>query len=116
MDYHPFQARRPAASPYFPGRQPPLFPALTYPDLAPLSEPVAEEAAREPGLHGAPGPQLQPAQPRWLKSLRPDDAEDDNPQVTLDSQNLWSEFHKRGTEMVITKSGRYVKEKGRKLS
>ncbi|CAG01540.1 unnamed protein product, partial [Tetraodon nigroviridis] len=31
---------------------------------------------------------------------------DDEPVVTLDSQSLWSEFHKRGTEMVITKSGR----------
>ncbi|XP_014837436.1 PREDICTED: T-box transcription factor TBX3-like isoform X1 [Poecilia mexicana] len=31
---------------------------------------------------------------------------DDDPKVTLESKDLWSEFHKMGTEMVITKSGR----------
>ncbi|XP_077402887.1 T-box transcription factor TBX2b-like isoform X2 [Vanacampus margaritifer] len=30
----------------------------------------------------------------------------DDPKVTLESQDLWNEFHKMGTEMVITKSGR----------
>ncbi|XP_054748865.2 T-box transcription factor TBX2-like isoform X1 [Lytechinus pictus] len=30
----------------------------------------------------------------------------DDPQVTLESKELWEKFHKRGTEMVITKSGR----------
>ncbi|XP_071790343.1 uncharacterized protein [Asterias amurensis] len=30
----------------------------------------------------------------------------DDPQVTLESKELWDQFHKRGTEMVITKSGR----------
>ncbi|XP_043996402.1 T-box transcription factor TBX3-like isoform X1 [Gambusia affinis] len=31
---------------------------------------------------------------------------DDDPKVTLESKDLWSKFHKMGTEMVITKSGR----------
>nr|CAD48605.1 coquillette [Paracentrotus lividus] len=30
----------------------------------------------------------------------------DDPQVTLESKELWEKFHKRGTEMIITKSGR----------
>ncbi|XP_072163849.1 uncharacterized protein [Diadema setosum] len=30
----------------------------------------------------------------------------DDPQVNLESKELWEKFHKRGTEMVITKSGR----------
>ena len=32
--------------------------------------------------------------------------ESDDPQVSLDGSKLWQEFHKRGTEMVITKTGR----------
>uniref|UniRef100_A0A3Q3W886 T-box domain-containing protein n=1 Tax=Mola mola TaxID=94237 RepID=A0A3Q3W886_MOLML len=106
MDYHPFQARRPGTSPYFAASQSSLFPALNYPDLAPLSEPLPEEAVMDSALHAALRHRQQPVDPRWLKSLRPEEAQDDNPKVTLDLQNLWSEFHKRGTEMVITKSGR----------
>lgn len=32
----------------------------------------------------------------------------DEPKVTLEAKNLWKEFHKKGTEMVITKTGRFV--------
>jgi T-box protein 2 len=31
----------------------------------------------------------------------------DDPKVTLEHRELWEQFHKYGTEMVITKSGRY---------
>ena len=34
---------------------------------------------------------------------------DDNPTATLENQDLWDEFAKIGTEMVITKNGRYVR-------
>ena len=41
---------------------------------------------------------------------RPPPPEDENvqddPKVTLESKELWEEFHKFGTEMVITKTGR----------
>ena len=30
----------------------------------------------------------------------------DDPKVTLEQKELWDQFHKLGTEMVITKSGR----------
>ncbi|XP_051257966.1 T-box transcription factor TBX2b-like [Dicentrarchus labrax] len=103
MAYHPFQAHRPGALPlsaFVAAAQPSFFPALTFPEVASLSEPL------EAGLHAALGRQHQPVHPRSLKSLQSDEGQDDDPKVTLDSQNLWSEFHKRGTEMVITKSGR----------
>ena len=30
----------------------------------------------------------------------------DDPKVTLEHKELWEQFHKYGTEMVITKTGR----------
>lgn len=41
-----------------------------------------------------------------LRSLPPEDDVQDDPKVTLESKDLWEQFHKFGTEMVITKSGR----------
>ena len=35
-----------------------------------------------------------------------DDKVQDDPKVTLEHKELWEQFHKEGTEMVITKSGR----------
>jgi hypothetical protein len=32
--------------------------------------------------------------------------QDDNLKAELDGKDLWDQFHKHGTEMVITKSGR----------
>lgn len=37
-----------------------------------------------------------------------DDGVVDDPKVTLESKELWEQFHKLGTEMVITKSGRQM--------
>lgn len=57
-----------------------------------------------PGSHGGPGSadDLRP-----LRSLPPDDdGVVDGPKVTLEGRDLWEKFHKLGTEMVITKSGR----------
>lgn len=112
MAYHSFQAHRPGAltlSAFFTAAQPSFFPAaLTFPDVAPLSEPVSEQAAPDAGLRAALGRQQQPGHPRALKSVQTEECLDDDPKVTLESKNLWKEFHKMGTEMVITKSGRYV--------
>lgn len=43
-----------------------------------------------------------------LRPLEPpeDDGVKDDPKVTLESKDLWEQFHSLGTEMVITKSGR----------
>ena len=53
-----------------------------------------------PGLAGFPGfpPRMPPPE---------DDNVQDDPKVTLEYKELWEKFHKYGTEMVITKSGRY---------
>ncbi|XP_040908411.1 T-box transcription factor TBX2b-like [Toxotes jaculatrix] len=109
MSHHPFQAHRPGALPlsaFLTAAQPSFFPALAFPDVASLSEPLSEQAASDAGLHAAPRRQHQPVHPRSLKSLQPEEGLDDDPKVTLESKNLWNEFHKMGTEMVITKSGR----------
>jgi len=44
---------------------------------------------------------------RPMRTLPPDDdGVVDDPKVTLEGRDLWEKFHKLGTEMVITKSGR----------
>ncbi|XP_054280648.1 optomotor-blind protein isoform X3 [Macrosteles quadrilineatus] len=48
-----------------------------------------------------------PAMVRPLRAIQPeDDGIVDDPKVTLEGKELWEKFHKLGTEMVITKSGR----------
>ncbi|GFY59026.1 t-box transcription factor TBX2 [Trichonephila inaurata madagascariensis] len=49
-------------------------------------------------------PHLRPS----IRGLEPpeDDGVKDDPKVTLESKDLWDQFHALGTEMVITKSGR----------
>ena len=58
--------------------------------------------------HGYPG--LFPRLPFGGFPPRPPPPEDDNvqddPKVTLEAKELWEQFHKYGTEMVITKTGR----------
>uniref|UniRef100_A0A2K5X5E7 T-box transcription factor 3 n=1 Tax=Macaca fascicularis TaxID=9541 RepID=A0A2K5X5E7_MACFA len=49
------------------------------------------------------GPQ---AHLRPLKTMEPEEEVEDDPKVHLEAKELWDQFHKRGTEMVITKSGR----------
>jgi T-box protein 2 len=45
--------------------------------------------------------------PRPLRTLEPPEQDvHDDPKVELESKELWEQFHKLGTEMVITKSGR----------
>lgn len=102
MAYHPFQAHRPDALPLsalLTAAQPSFFPALAFPDVSSLSEPVSGQAASDAGLRAALRRQHPPV-PQTEAEL------DDDPKVTLESKNLWNEFHKMGTEMVITKSGR----------
>lgn len=46
--------------------------------------------------------------PAPLPGLEPSEGDTDDPQVNLESKDLWEQFHERGTEMVITKSGRWA--------
>ncbi|XP_026229053.1 T-box transcription factor TBX3-like [Anabas testudineus] len=107
MAYHPFQAYRPGALPFSNFlAQPSFFPALAFPDVS-VPGPLSERAHSDAGLHAALGRQRQqPVHPLSSKSLQPEEEVVDDPKVTLESKNLWKEFHKMGTEMVITKSGR----------
>lgn len=119
----------PALGPHLP-QQNPYFPATALAALA--SSPVGSTAGiyssplRFPGHHhhahhplatpyttaedvvlaSAVAHQLHPAM-RPLRALQPeDDGVIDDPKVTLEGKELWEKFHKLGTEMVITKSGR----------
>ncbi|XP_062329127.1 T-box transcription factor TBX2b [Osmerus eperlanus] len=111
MAYHPFHAHRPTDFPmsaFLAAAQPSFFPALTLPPGA-LTKPISDHAlagAAEAGLHPSLSHHHQAAHLRSLKSLEPDEEVDDDPKVTLEAKDLWDQFHKIGTEMVITKSGR----------
>ena len=62
------------------------------------------------GLYGVLHKELFPRLPFGAFPPRPPPPEDDNvqddPKVTLEAKELWEQFHKIGTEMVITKTGR----------
>ncbi|KAM4797074.1 T-box transcription factor TBX2 [Rhinophrynus dorsalis] len=112
MAYHPFHAPRPADFPmsaFLAAAQPSFFPTLALPPAAlgkPLTDPSLAGAA-EAGLHvSALGHHHQAAHLRSLKSLEPEEEVEDDPKVNLEAKELWDQFHKLGTEMVITKSGR----------
>lgn len=116
MAYHPFHAHRPTDFPmsaFLAAAQPSFFPALSLPPGA-LTKPLPEHglsgaaeaaAAAAAGLHPALS-HHQAAHLRSIKSLEPEEEVDDDPKVTLEAKDLWDQFHKLGTEMVITKSGR----------
>ncbi|XP_043571791.1 T-box transcription factor TBX3a [Chiloscyllium plagiosum] len=117
MAYHPFLPHR---APDFAmsavlGHQPPFFPALALPPTGSaalslsggLGKPVMDQlvGAGEAGIAlsamGHPPSHLRP-----LKSVEPEEEVEDDPKVILEAKDLWDQFHKCGTEMVITKSGR----------
>ncbi|XP_028172185.1 T-box transcription factor TBX3-like isoform X3 [Ostrinia furnacalis] len=56
----------------------------------------------------APCPLLKPPPPLYAPLPPDDDGVVDDPKVTLEGKDLWEKFHKLGTEMVITKSGRQM--------
>ncbi|CAL8344236.1 unnamed protein product [Arctogadus glacialis] len=111
MAYHPFHAHRPTDFPmsaFLAAAQPSFFPTLTLPPGA-LTKPMQDHSlagAAEAGLHPALSHHHQAAHLRSLKTLEPEEEVDDDPKVTLEAKDLWDQFHKLGTEMVITKSGR----------
>ncbi|XP_072312273.1 T-box transcription factor TBX2b isoform X2 [Eucyclogobius newberryi] len=114
MAYHPFHAHRATDFPmsaFLAAAQPSFFPTLSLPPGA-LTKPLPEhglagaaEAAAAAGLHPALS-HHQATHLRGIKSLEPEEEVDDDPKVTLEAKDLWDQFHKLGTEMVITKSGR----------
>uniref|UniRef100_A0A673JUL8 T-box transcription factor TBX2b n=1 Tax=Sinocyclocheilus rhinocerous TaxID=307959 RepID=A0A673JUL8_9TELE len=111
MAYHPFHVHRPTDFPmsaFLAAAHPSFFPTLTLPPGA-LTKPIPDHTlagAAEAGLHPALSHHHQAAHLRSLKSLEPEEEVEDDPKVTLEAKDLWDQFHKIGTEMVITKSGR----------
>ncbi|KAK6636364.1 hypothetical protein RUM43_010024 [Polyplax serrata] len=84
----------PKLGPHHPGPHHPLPPGHPYT----TAEDVVLAAA---AIHH------HPAMVRPLRAIQPeDDGVVDDPKVTLEGKDLWEKFHKLGTEMVITKSGR----------
>ncbi|XP_077996041.1 T-box transcription factor TBX2-like [Glandiceps talaboti] len=90
---------------FFPG----FLPTQPLPNGAGLATLPMFPKLGDPRCHYAPDllsvhqPGLRPVRP---VENQPD--EDENIHVTLDTKELWEEFHKLGTEMVITKSGRRI--------
>ncbi|XP_060539746.1 T-box transcription factor TBX3 [Pantherophis guttatus] len=118
MAYHPFLPHR---APDFPmsavlGHQPHFFPALALPPNGAaalslpgaLTKPIMDQliGAADSGLPFSALGHQAAAHLRPLKTLEPEEEVEDDPKVHLEAKELWEQFHKRGTEMVITKSGR----------
>ncbi|KAM6340475.1 LOW QUALITY PROTEIN: T-box transcription factor TBX3 [Alca torda] len=117
MAYHPFLPHR---APDFAmsavlGHQPPFFPALALPPNGAaalslpgaLAKPIMDQlvGAAETGIPFSSLGHQAAAHLRPLKTLEPEEEVEDDPKVHLEAKELWEQFHK-GTEMVITKSGR----------
>ena len=118
MAYHPFLPHR---APDFAmsavlGHQPPFFPALASPPNGAaalslpgaLAKPIMDQlvGAAETAIPFSSLGHQAAAHLRPLKTLEPEEEVEDDPKVHLEAKELWEQFHKRGTEMVITKSGR----------
>ncbi|XP_075069963.1 T-box transcription factor TBX3 [Mixophyes fleayi] len=116
MAYHPFLSHR---APDFAmsavlGHQPPFFPTLALPHNGALSlpgvltKPIMDQlvGAAESGIPFSSLGHQAASHLRPLKTLEPEEEVEDDPKVHLEAKDLWEQFHKRGTEMVITKSGR----------
>lgn len=98
------------------GHQPPFFPALALPPNGAaalslpgaLAKPIMDQlvGAAETGIPFSSLGHQAAAHLRPLKTLEPEEEVEDDPKVHLEAKELWEQFHKRGTEMVITKSGR----------
>ena len=109
--YNPFLLHRPtdysmhsilASQPAYPALHPSI-PASMMPKLS-----QAGLSGRTP-LTAADIFLPQRLSPRPMRTVEPPESEAaDDPKVELESRDLWERFHNFGTEMVITKSGRWV--------
>lgn len=86
----------------------PGFSALHHHGISASMVPKLQQSmGRSPFIPGDFLPHPQPFRP--LRGLEPQEPEvQDDPKVELEGKELWETFHKLGTEMVITKSGRWV--------
>ncbi|XP_071094138.1 T-box transcription factor TBX3-like isoform X1 [Haliotis cracherodii] len=86
----------------------PGFSALHHHGISASMVPKLQQSmGRSPFIPGDFLPHPQPFRP--LRGLEPQEPEvQDDPKVELEGKELWETFHKLGTEMVITKSGRRI--------
>lgn len=113
--YFPAAALAALASSTPTGAHPHLYPGALLPKLPPhhphahhpLGNPytTAEDVVLAAAVAAHQQQHQHPAM-RPLRNYPEDDGVDDDPKVTLEGKELWEKFHKLGTEMVITKSGR----------
>jgi len=86
---------------------PSLAASFQHPGLASSILPKLQQSMGRAGL--TPADLLGYQHLRPIRSLEPPEAEvNDDPKVELEGKDLWEQFNNLGTEMVITKSGRYV--------
>lgn len=77
---------------------------------------LSSRGSSDPSFDASADPMIRTSPPEQSSILRrpPEILEggemtEDEPKVYLEASDLWRQFHKCGTEMVITKSGRYRK-------
>ena len=101
MPMHP-GGPRPDTFPFGPGMAPPGMPSMPGFPLGPTNSfaTPAGFSGMFPRLPGLPFGGMPPRMPVEEENVH------DDPKVTLEQKELWDQFHKLGTEMVITKSGR----------
>ncbi|KAI9543731.1 hypothetical protein NQZ68_008778 [Dissostichus eleginoides] len=109
------------SKPCVPGEEPQIFPTrlgdsarhgniLSGPSLFSAMA-LASRSSTDPGLDAGAVPVTLQSQQEQILCRPPGILEErglteDEPKVYLEAKNLWTQFHKFGTEMVITKSGR----------
>ncbi|XP_065336977.1 optomotor-blind protein isoform X2 [Cloeon dipterum] len=134
--YHPFLLQRPTdfsvsslltqtqyfpsagTHPHYPGSLLPKLPHLaghpgsagaSYEEVLAAQQAAAAAAVAVATAGGSAPGATAPGVVRPLRAIQPEeDGVVDDPKVTLEGKDLWEKFHKLGTEMVITKSGRQM--------
>lgn len=109
MAYNPFFLHRPSDYSALLAQQQQYLSniALQGPGYAASLLPKLQQAMGRSPL--TPADLLHPLHQRQIRNMDPPESEiHDDPKVELEGKDLWDQFHKIGTEMVITKSGRYV--------
>jgi hypothetical protein len=110
MAYNPFFLHRPADYSALLAQQQQYLSniALQSPGYAASLLPKLQQVMGRSPL--TPADLLHPFHQRQMRNMDPPESEiHDDPKVELEGKELWDQFHNIGTEMVITKSGRFVK-------
>lgn len=112
MAYNPFFLHRPADYSALLAQQQQYLSniAMQSPGYAASLLPKLQQAMGTMGRSPlTPADLMHPLHQRQMRPMDPPESEiHDDPKVELEGKELWDQFHSMGTEMVITKSGRFV--------